>query len=252
MSFLTTFEEWVDKSFARIFPSGKHFSLQDVARGLSRIIENPATGGARTTFHVSMHPDDLKRLSVSSQEAAMTLRSLVVKRAQIFGRSLGGGLEIEAVARADMKKGSWEIVQSPNKPKRDFHTVFIDDLSRSKEVGALICEGKRYLLLGEGGELYANGVDADDICICSNNMSLGRYGGTAGPFDIEFDEQSVTGSKVHATITVADDSIKILDNQSTNGVTVNGDKVHDQTLLEGDEICLGRVQLRFEMVSVSL
>ncbi len=48
-------------------------------------------------------------------------------------------------------------------------------------------------------------------------------------------------SKVHAKIMVMEDKVIISDNQSSNGIVVNGVKIQNQTLRSGDKFALGEV-----------
>ena len=61
--------------------------------------------------------------------------------------------------------------------------------------------------------------------------------------DVRLDDATV--SRKHAVIVLRDESVVILDDRSMNGVWVNGERVTDATLNDGDEITLGRVPLLF-------
>ena len=54
-----------------------------------------------------------------------------------------------------------------------------------------------------------------------------------------------TVSRKHAVIVQRADGAVILDDRSMNGVWVNGERVTEATLADGDEIALGRVAMRF-------
>ncbi len=61
--------------------------------------------------------------------------------------------------------------------------------------------------------------------------------------DVRLDDATV--SRKHALIVRRDDGVVILDDRSMNGVWVNGERVTEAFLADGDEIQLGRVPLRF-------
>ena len=61
--------------------------------------------------------------------------------------------------------------------------------------------------------------------------------------DVRLDDATV--SRKHAVIVRRDDDVVILDDRSKNGVWVNGDRVSEARLGDGDEIRLGRVPLKF-------
>ena len=61
--------------------------------------------------------------------------------------------------------------------------------------------------------------------------------------DVRLDDATV--SRKHAVIVRRDEGVVILDDRSMNGVWVNGERVTEAVLQDGDEISLGRVPLRF-------
>ena len=61
--------------------------------------------------------------------------------------------------------------------------------------------------------------------------------------DVRLDDATV--SRKHAVIVRRDEEVVILDDRSMNGVWVNGDRVTERALTDGDEIRLGRVALRY-------
>ena len=61
--------------------------------------------------------------------------------------------------------------------------------------------------------------------------------------EIRLDDATV--SRKHAVIVRRDDGVVILDDRSMNGVWVNGERVTEAPLSDGDEIKLGRVPLLF-------
>ena len=61
--------------------------------------------------------------------------------------------------------------------------------------------------------------------------------------DVRLDDSTV--SRKHAVIVRRDDDVVILDDRSMNGTWVNGERVTEAVLGDGDELLLGRVPLRF-------
>jgi hypothetical protein len=61
--------------------------------------------------------------------------------------------------------------------------------------------------------------------------------------DIRFDDQTV--SRRHALIVRQPDGVHVHDDRSLNGVFVNGARVGDKPLADGDEIVIGRYRLAF-------
>jgi pSer/pThr/pTyr-binding forkhead associated (FHA) protein len=121
---------------------------------------------------------------------------------------------------------------------QDCPTVILDALprvgpkARRHAVGADAPPPGRYLVLEDGPhrELLPIGEGA---------IHLGR-GFSA---DIELDDQSV--SRRHAILHVRGRSARILDDRSANGTFVNGVRVSESALSDGDVIVLGRVVVTF-------
>jgi hypothetical protein len=61
--------------------------------------------------------------------------------------------------------------------------------------------------------------------------------------DIRFDDPTV--SRRHAMIHIGDDTARILDDRSLNGVFVNGERVDMRALEDGDQLTIGRFDLFF-------
>jgi pSer/pThr/pTyr-binding forkhead associated (FHA) protein len=96
--------------------------------------------------------------------------------------------------------------------------------------------------LDQPGDYVAHRTPDDDyvgIRLRNTATRIGR-GGTS---HIRFDDPTV--SRRHALIVRRPDGFCILDDRSLNGVFVNGERVEWQLLHDGDEILIGRHQLRF-------
>jgi pSer/pThr/pTyr-binding forkhead associated (FHA) protein len=90
----------------------------------------------------------------------------------------------------------------------------------------------RYLAIEDGDEVVLRPLSADIAHI-----------GRRPTADIVLDDASV--SRRHALITRRGERTVILDDRSLNGVTVNGKRVTEADLHDGDAIAVGRVQLRY-------
>ncbi len=103
---------------------------------------------------------------------------------------------------------------------------------------------------GEGPTLVHSSVQRGLACIVVNGhrMPLRRRVTTIGrrhDRDIVLDDLDV--SRSHAEIRALEDGFVIVDGGSTNGTALNGRRVTEYLLVDGDEIVIGRSQLRFEM-----
>ncbi len=90
----------------------------------------------------------------------------------------------------------------------------------------------RYLAIEDGDEIVLFALSAD-------LMHIGRSPAS----DIALDDASV--SRRHALVARRGERTVILDDRSLNGVAVNGTRVGEAELRDGDTVAIGRVQLRF-------
>jgi pSer/pThr/pTyr-binding forkhead associated (FHA) protein len=84
--------------------------------------------------------------------------------------------------------------------------------------------------------------DAGEVVLLPLHSDVVRLGRSAAN-DIVLDDSSV--SRRHALLTVRGESTVILDDRSLNGIQVNGERVAEAALKDGDTILLGHVTLRF-------
>ena len=90
----------------------------------------------------------------------------------------------------------------------------------------------RYLAIEDGDEIVLLPLNADLVHI-----------GRSPAADIVLDDASV--SRRHALVARRGERTVILDDRSLNGVAVNGTRVGEAELHDGDTVAVGRVQLRF-------
>jgi len=90
----------------------------------------------------------------------------------------------------------------------------------------------RYLAIEDGGEVVV-------IAVGEGVLRVGRGIGA----DVVLEDRSV--SRRHAVITCRDGEVVLLDDRSLNGVWVNGERVRQATLRDGDAVAVGDVQMRF-------
>jgi pSer/pThr/pTyr-binding forkhead associated (FHA) protein len=93
----------------------------------------------------------------------------------------------------------------------------------------------RYLAIEDGGDVVV-------IAIGEGSLRLGR--GQAS--DVVLDDRSV--SRRHAVVTRRGHDVVLWDDRSLNGVRVNGERVPQAVLRDGDAVALGDVQMRFVAV----
>jgi pSer/pThr/pTyr-binding forkhead associated (FHA) protein len=103
----------------------------------------------------------------------------------------------------------------------------------------LLAEGLRrierpgqYLVFEEGGETR----------VCELAGEWTRIGRSLAA-DVRLDDPTI--SRRHALIVRGPDGLRVMDDRSLNGVFVNDDRVEWRTLVDGDEIVVGRYRLHF-------
>jgi pSer/pThr/pTyr-binding forkhead associated (FHA) protein len=84
--------------------------------------------------------------------------------------------------------------------------------------------------------------DGDDVVLLSLTADVTRIGRSPSA-DVVLDDASV--SRRHALLARRGERMVILDDRSRNGVHVNGQRVSEATLADGDTIAIGQVLLRF-------
>jgi predicted component of type VI protein secretion system len=65
--------------------------------------------------------------------------------------------------------------------------------------------------------------------------------------DVRLDDHTVSAR--HAIVVARADRLRILDDRSTNGTVVNGRRVDEAVLRDGDVVVLGRVVLTYRVVA---
>ena len=105
---------------------------------------------------------------------------------------------------------------------------------RERRRGAVLPQlaAGRYLAIEDAGELVLLPLAADLV-----------RAGRSPANDIVLDDASV--SRRHALLARRGDATWILDDRSLNGVRVNGERVSEAALRDGDVVALGHVAVRY-------
>jgi pSer/pThr/pTyr-binding forkhead associated (FHA) protein len=90
----------------------------------------------------------------------------------------------------------------------------------------------RYLAIEDAGEVVLMPLHAEVVRV-----------GRSPANDIVLDDSSV--SRRHALLTVRGEATVILDDRSLNGIQVNGTRVSESALKDGDTVLLGHVTVRY-------
>jgi pSer/pThr/pTyr-binding forkhead associated (FHA) protein len=84
--------------------------------------------------------------------------------------------------------------------------------------------------------------DADDVVVIEVAQDVLRLGRSAAA-DVMLEHLSV--SRRHAVVARRGEDTVLLDDRSLNGVIVNGERVREAVLQDGDEIHIGDVAMRY-------
>jgi len=104
----------------------------------------------------------------------------------------------------------------------------------------------RELVAGPGDYLAFR--DGDEIRLVVLDREWTRVGRSLTA-EVRFDDATV--SRRHALIGRTEEGLRVLDDRSLNGVFVNGQRVESHTLIDGDEIVVGRHRLVVVLVAAA-
>jgi len=135
----------------------------------------------------------------------------------------------DALAALQTEAPTQETGPLPRLPERDRR--------RARAMVAQPAPG-RYLAIEDGGEIVLFALGERE----SQTLRIGRSPAS----DIVLDDASV--SRRHAVIVHRGGRAMILDDRSLNGVFVNGERVGEAVLNDGDGIAIGHVSARFHEV----
>ena len=213
-SFEDRLERLVEGMFSRAFKSG----LQPVEVGrrliremdASRTVDVSGRALAPNRFVIRMSEEDYGRFLDVQQSLIAELAATVRGYAAQENLSFLGRVSVELEVDPTLRVGLFRL-----------HPSYDERLPEVEPDGWLEGpDGIRYQL--------KNGV-----------MTIGRLS-TA---DIVLNDQNV--SRQHAELHPVGDTYQLVDLGSTNGCKVNGQRIERQVLVDGDEVTLGPIKLRF-------
>ena len=234
----------VEGFFARTFRSG--LQPVELAKALQRYAGNYQQVGVDGVFvpnvyRFELNPDDYERFTGFETSLKAELAGVVKRTAADRGWRLQGPARIELRSSDDITVGTYELrgkveaaapaaaAAAPrpmSAPSSGDEAAKTSVLARPPRTG-----GAALLVGGEGGRRIEIG----------DTVTLGRL----PECDVTLDDPSV--SRRHARIARSGESWSITDLDSTNGLKVNGTKVGESDLVDGDRLQLGSVQLVFAL-----
>jgi hypothetical protein len=237
-------EGLVEGAFSRAFKT--HVQPVELARKLAKEMEEHKTVSISRVYvpdHyvVFLSPQDREQFSSYEVSLKKELSDYLLERARGEGFALVTRPQIEFKTDDRLALGEFgiqaQLLGDPDgdrePPQADYgHTmVYTPDRAapppadpttgRARRRGYIVFDGKRTLLAGE-------------------RMTIGR----SRDCEIVIDDPNV--SRRHAELRKTIEGWMIVDLGSTNGVKVNGQRVHEDVLSPGDEITLGLVRLDYD------
>jgi hypothetical protein len=236
-------EGLVEGAFSRAFKT--HVQPVELARKLAKEMEEHKTVSVSRVYvpnHylIFLSPDDREQFQSYEVALKKELSDYLLERARGEGLALVTRPQIEFKTDERLALGEFgiqaQLLGEPegdkDPPQADYgHTMVYtpdkatpppkDFMSAPRGRGYITIDGKRNLLAGE-------------------RMTIGR----SRECELVVDDPNV--SRQHAEVRKTIEGWMIVDLGSTNGVKVNGRRVHEEVLRPGDKITLGLVELGFD------
>ena len=207
-------ERMVEGAFARAFKSG--LRPVELGRRLVREMDDNRSVGVRggtvvpNTFTVALSASDLAQFEGVQDSLARELGDAAREHARDEGYSFMGPVEVELVEDQRLHTGAFHITGR-----------MVEGVGGS----------------GAGSLVLPNG---DRFSLTESVISVGRHP------DCNLVLADPNVSRNHAEIRPQGDRFAVIDLGSTNGTRVNGVRVDQQLLQDGDELAFGNTRLRFE------
>jgi len=212
-SFERRLERLVEGVFAKAFRSG--LQPVELGRRLTREMDGRRAVGVRgvmtaNAFTFNLAPADMERVAPFSEALVRELADAAREHARSEGYRFVGPVEVELHEDASLTPGIF-LVSSELK-----------EAAGGVAVGALV---------------LANG---ERVAVADKPLSIGRL----AECDVVLADDSV--SRRHAEVRRQGSEIMVVDLGSTNGTKVNGERVAERILDDGDLVDVGNATLRFE------
>jgi hypothetical protein len=235
-------EGLVEGAFSRAFKS--HVQPVELARKLAKEMEEHKTVSVSRVYvpnHyvVFLSPEDREQFQTYEVALKKELSDYLLERARGEGFALVTRPQIEFKTDERLALGEFGIqAQLLGQPEGDAepaqadygHTMVYtpdkaapppqDFMGKPRGRGYIVIDGKKHVLAGE-------------------RLTIGR----SRECELMVDDPNV--SRRHAEVRKTIEGWMVVDLGSTNGVKVNGRRVHEEVLRPGDKITLGLVELEF-------
>ena len=212
-SFERRLERLVEGVFAKAFRSG--LQPVELGRRLTREMDAKRAVGVRgviapNVFTFALSPSDLERFEPFSDALVRELGDAARDHARREGYGFVGPVEVELREDPSLTAGIFLVTSS------------LREAQGGAPVGALVLP------------------DGERVGVSDDPVTIGRL----SECDVVLADDSV--SRRHAEVRRRENAIVVVDLGSTNGTKVNGEKIQERQLLDGDQIMVGSTSLRFE------
>jgi hypothetical protein len=212
-SFERRLERLVEGVFAKAFRSG--LQPVELGRRLTREMDGRRAVGVRgvlapNVFVFALAPADLERVSPFHEALVRELADAAREHARTEGYRFVGPVEVELHEDPTLTPGIFLV------------TSELREAPGGMSVGALVLDDGQRISVGE------------------EPLSIGRL----AECDVVLADDSV--SRRHAEVRRQGNEIVVRDLGSTNGTKVNGERVAERPLEDGDLLTVGTATLRFE------
>lgn len=189
-----------------------------------------SSDGLTPKFVISLHPDDVAKLSVFESALLEELHNAVIHHAAIEGYTLIGDVEIRLITEPSVKHGAC-VVNPLERSIPESTPLIAQPNAENRSTTATPIVTKAEIVLGSG----------ERISLTGDLATVGRQ----SDCQIVIDDHNV--SRTHAEIRRTSNGWVVTDRGSTNGTKVNGEKiVAGRLLVNGDTIAFGSTPVRFE------
>jgi hypothetical protein len=214
--------------------------LQSFERRLERLVE----GVFAKAFRSGLQPVELGRRLTREMDARRTVgvRGVIVPNVFVFALAPADLERFASFAEALVR----ELAEAAREHARHEGYGFVGPVAVLLEEDPTLTPGiflvSSELREAEGGAPVGALVlpDGERIPIGDDPLTIGRL----AECQVVLSDDSV--SRRHAEVRRQDNGIVVVDLGSTNGTRVNGEKVRERWLMDGDQILVGNTTVRFE------
>jgi hypothetical protein len=213
---LQRFEQRLERLVEGVFTKAFRSGLQpvEIGRRLVRELDAGRTLGVRGTvapnsFEVTLSPDDWERFAGFGDALQGELAAAVREHARDEGYHFIGPVEVEIVVNERCKRGDMKVVASIVQ-------------SAGGAVGALVLPDGERVQLGDQPAMIGR---LPDCAVTLSDPQVSRH---------------------HAEVRPSEEGYRVFDLGSMNGTLVNGTRVGEHALQDGDVIRVGATSIRYE------